>query len=103
MNSDKLEKQDPKLVDGMPHPRFYPHYTKFTDFASKTVEEFEYLRPMTSSNKSPFLVKLKSSDKRAVVKFVRRYGAGPVPISFSLPKEWRPASVSAARSTVKTT
>ena len=73
---DELSKQDLKLVDGEPHPRFYPHITKFTDPISKTAEEFEYLRQLTPSNKSPFLVKLKSSGNLAVVKFVERYGAG---------------------------
>lgn len=72
---DELEERDLKLVEGKPHPRFFPYYTTFTDYASKTVEEFEYLRPLTASNKSPFLVKIKSSGERAVVKFVARYGA----------------------------
>jgi len=35
---DKLEERDLKLIYGMPHPRFYPRRTAFTDFTSKTVE-----------------------------------------------------------------
>ena len=73
---DEISKQGLKLVDGKPHPRFYPHITKFTDSISGTAEEFEYLRQLTPSSKSPFLVKLKSSGNMAVVKFVERYGAG---------------------------
>ncbi|KAF9642685.1 hypothetical protein BDM02DRAFT_3105347 [Thelephora ganbajun] len=72
---DDLDKQDLKLVDGKPHPRFYPYCTTFTDYTSKATKEFEYLRPLTLSNKSPFLVRFKSSGKMAVVKFVARYGA----------------------------
>ena len=71
-----LSKRDLKLVDGKSHPRFYPHITRFTDPISRTTEEFEYLRQLTPSSKSPFLVKLKSSGNMAVVKFVERYGAG---------------------------
>jgi len=73
----ELDRQDLKLVEGNPHPRFYPYSTTFTNPASKTTEEFEYLRPLVlQSTKSPFLVKLKSSGEMAVVKFVARYGVG---------------------------
>ena len=77
---DKLDEMDLKLVDGKlvngtPHPRFYPHYTEFTDRVSKAVVQFEYSRSLYPSNKSPFLVKLKPSGQLAVVKFVARYGA----------------------------
>ena len=71
---DELEKQDLKLVKGEPHPRFFPYHTTFTDYESKAIEEFGYLRPLASSIGSPFLVKLKSSGGVAVVKFVHRYG-----------------------------
>jgi len=73
---DELSKQGPKLVDGKPRPRFYPHVTQFTDPISRTTEEFEYLRRLIPSDGSPFLVKLKYSGNMAVVKFVGRYGAG---------------------------
>ena len=56
-------------------PRFFPRYTAYTDHASNTTVEFEYLGPLTPSNKSPFLVKIKDSGEMAVVKFVARYGA----------------------------
>ena len=71
----KLEKQT-KLVDRVLCPRFYPHCTTFLDFASKTTQEFSYIKPLTESAKSPFLVKIKSSDEIAMVKPVARYGAG---------------------------
>jgi len=73
----ELDRQDLKLVDGNPHPRFYPYPAAFINPVSKTTEEFEYLRPLVfPSTKSPFLVKLKSSGEMAVVKFVARYGVG---------------------------
>ena len=72
---DGLDKQDLKLLEGASHPRFYPYRTAFTSYPSKSVEEFEYCRPLAPSNKAPFLAKLKSSGDRVVVKFVTRYGA----------------------------
>ena len=72
---DELKQKDLELVRGQPHARFYPCYTTFTDHKTKHPVEFEYLRPLTRSQKSPFLVKLKSSGETAVVKFVARYGA----------------------------
>jgi len=68
---EQLSKQDPE-----PHLRFYPHTTKFFDSESNGAEEFEYIEPLTASSRGPFLVKLKSSGKMAVVKFVGRYGVG---------------------------
>ena len=58
-----------------PGPRFFPRYTTYTDHASSTTVGFEYLKPLTASNKSPFLTKIKDSDEMVVVKFVARYGA----------------------------
>ncbi|KAF9783372.1 hypothetical protein BJ322DRAFT_1070503 [Thelephora terrestris] len=74
---DGLENQDLELIKlkGEPHPLFFPHHTTFTDYRSKATE-FEYLRPLILSTKSPVLVELKSSGQMAVVKFVVRYGAG---------------------------
>ena len=72
---DKLSGQDLELVDGEPHPRFFPSITEFVDPKSQTTEKFEYVRQLTLSSKSPFLVKLKPSGDMAVVKFVERYGA----------------------------
>ena len=57
------------------HPRFFPRYTTYTDRASYAMVEFEYLRPLTPSNKSPFLAKIIGSGEMVVVKFVARYGA----------------------------
>ena len=71
---DELKQRDLKLVDGQPHPRFYPYHTTFTDYTMKLPVEFEYLRPLTDSQKSLFLVKLKSSCETAV-EFVARYRA----------------------------
>jgi len=69
----KLDKRSLDLVAGKPHSRFYPYTTKFINPESESVE-FEYIRPLTPLTKSPFLVQLKSSGKKAVVKFVARYG-----------------------------
>ena len=71
---EQLGRQDLGLSDRMPHLRFYPYITEFTASASKSTEEFEYIRPLTASATSPFLARLKSSGKMVVVKFVARYG-----------------------------
>lgn len=62
-----------KVVPTEPHPRFFPSCTQFTNQETKELETFEYLEPLTLYRKAPFLVRLKSG-KKAVVKFVARYG-----------------------------
>ena len=64
----ELGKRDLRLVHGKPYPRFYPHCTTFIGYASKVIEELEYVRPLTHSVKSPFLARLKSSGEMAVVR-----------------------------------
>jgi len=71
---EEVDKQSLGLVDRKLHSQFYPCTTKFIPSGSETTQEFEYIMPLTASTRSPFLVKLKPSGDKAVVKFVARYG-----------------------------
>jgi len=75
-----LEDQEiPELVNNMPHPRFFPHPTKFMEYATKPKERkeftFKYTNlPRTDATNVTFFAKDLSSGRPLVIKFVERYG-----------------------------
>ena len=70
----------PALVDNEPHPRFSPHPTRFREYSAEaTVEpkwiEFEYIDACGSlPTDLTFIGKVKSLDRKLVIKLVNRYG-----------------------------
>lgn len=70
----------PVYVPLKPHPRVFPYPTKFNERpteADTTPEyiEFEYIDALRADPTNvTFLAKVKSSDKKLVIKFVDRYG-----------------------------
>ena len=69
----------PEFIPDKPHPRFFPHPTRFKQYDSKTNKqewiEFEYIDlPRTKSTDVTFIVQVKPSKRKLVVKFVERYG-----------------------------
>jgi len=70
----------PSLVFNEPHPRFFPHPTRFKEYrAEADVEpkwiEFEYIDiPRADHTNITFIGKVKSSDRKLVIKFVEQYG-----------------------------
>ena len=69
----------PKLVRDEPHPRFFPHITRFVEHCSLATErkwiEFEYIDvPRVDATNVTFIGQVKSSDRKLVIKFVGRYG-----------------------------
>jgi len=78
----------PALTAHQPHPRFFPYPGKFQEYStgpgpkSKAAEdagrgytEFEYIEPFSGApTNTTFLVRVKSSGQKLVIKFVDRYG-----------------------------
>ena len=50
----------------LPRPRCFPRHTTYTDRVSNATVKSEYLEPLTPSNKSRFLVKIKGSGEMAL-------------------------------------
>ena len=68
----------PLLVD-KPHPRFFPYPTRFIKYPPESNEpqwiDFECIDvPRIDSTNVSFIVEIKSSDRKLVIKFVERYG-----------------------------
>ena len=71
-----------------PHPRFFTYPTKFQEYlvesgrksetadgARPELSEFQYIEPLHGDpTNATFLAKVKSSDRKLVIKFVDRYG-----------------------------
>ena len=70
----------PTLVLNEPHPRFFPHPTRFKEYRAKADAElkwteFEYIdAPWAVPTNVTFIAKVKSSDRKLVIKFVEQYG-----------------------------
>jgi len=78
----------PALASNQFHPRFFPYPTKFQEYRTEpgpkseaaddvTPEytEFEYIKPFSGVPANvTFLIKVKSSGRKLVIKFVDRYG-----------------------------
>ena len=70
----------PALVPNKPHPRFFPHPTRFKEYraevdAESEWTEFEYIDiPRADPTNVTFVAKVKSSDRKLVIKFVEQYG-----------------------------
>ena len=69
----------PPLVVDKPHPRFFPYPTRFIEYSPAPNEpqliDFEYIDvPRIGPTNVSFIVKVKSSDRKLVIKFVERYG-----------------------------
>jgi len=70
----------PALVFNEPHPRFFPHPTKYEEYRAEAnlepkCTEFEYINAFRADPSNvTFLAKVKSSDQKLVIKFVDRYG-----------------------------
>jgi len=70
----------PALVPNKPHPRFFPHPTRFKEYRAEADAEpewtkFEYIDiPRADPTNVTFVAKVKSSDRKLVIKFVEQYG-----------------------------
>ena len=70
----------PALVLNKPHPRLFPYPTSFDEYPTEAGEEpkpteFEYIDAFRADPTNvTFLAKVKSSDRKLVIKFVDRYG-----------------------------
>ena len=70
----------PTLVLNEPHPRFFPHPTRFKEYRAEADAElkwteFEYIdSPCAGLTDVTFIAKVKSSDRKLVIKFVEQYG-----------------------------
>ena len=69
----------PPLVVNKPHPRFFPHPTRFAEYSPRYEEpqwiDFEYIDiPRMDPTNVSFIAKVKSSEQKLVIKFVGRYG-----------------------------
>ena len=70
----------PTLIPNEPHPRFFPHPTRFKEYragadAEREWTEFEYIDiPRADPTNVTFVAKVKSSGRKLVIKFVEQYG-----------------------------
>jgi len=70
----------PALALNKPHPRFFPHPTRFKEYraeadAEPEWTEFEYIDiPRADPTNVTFVAKVKSLDRKLVIKFVEQYG-----------------------------